>query len=294
MAFGRDLLRCPDFTDENGQEVPPHKSVHVKGGLRIKEVGNRLELRGDAPGQAVKAPVRAASTGNVTIATPGASIDGVALAAGDRVLLKNQTTDSENGIYVWNGAAAAMTRAPDFAASADIATGMLVAVTAGTVNGSSLWMLTTVGALTLGSTALTFAGFRQDQLSIQGGTSYTLSFEFTTTDATPAVLDLLANNGGGFFGHYEVSTWLSGVSTVGTSCRFKRTALFYESDDGTLTELNSDTTVGTDHDNITVGGIALSEDGNVPAVVQATITGKAATTIHWSLKVIIDQHVVAA
>lgn len=294
MAFGRDLLRCPDFTDENGQEVPPHKSVHVKGGLRIKEVGNRLELRGDAPGQAVKAPVRAASTGNVTIATPGASIDGVALAAGDRVLLKNQTTDSENGIYVWNGAAAAMTRAPDFAASADIATGMLVAVTEGELNGGSLWMLTTIGPISLGATALTFGGFRQDQLSIQGGTSYTLHFEFTTTDATPAVFDVLTGPNGGFFGHYEVSAWLSGLDGSGGSCRFIRSALFFLLDDATLTELNSDETIKTDYDGITVGGISIGEDGNAPATIQITVVGKAATTIRWSLKVVVDKHVVVA
>lgn len=57
--------------------------------------------------------VRAASTANVTVASPGASIDSVALAVSDRVLLKDQTDPIENGIYVWNGAATPMTRSAD-------------------------------------------------------------------------------------------------------------------------------------------------------------------------------------
>jgi hypothetical protein len=60
-----------------------------------------------------KDDVRAASVVNVTLATPGAAIDGVTLAVNDRVLLKSQTTSTENGIYVWNGAAVPLTRAVD-------------------------------------------------------------------------------------------------------------------------------------------------------------------------------------
>ena len=50
---------------------------------------------------------------NVNLASPGAALDGVSLASGDRVLCSAQSTSSQNGIYVWNGAAAAMTRATD-------------------------------------------------------------------------------------------------------------------------------------------------------------------------------------
>jgi hypothetical protein len=60
-----------------------------------------------------KDEARAASTGNVSIASPGAAMDGVTLANGDRVLLKNQTNSAENGIYIWTGAAIALTRSPD-------------------------------------------------------------------------------------------------------------------------------------------------------------------------------------
>lgn len=84
----------------------------------------------------VKDPVRVASQSNVTVATPGASIDGVSLTSGDRVLLAGQTTGSQNGIYVWIGAASAMTRATDADAVGEIADGTLVAVSEGTYAGS--------------------------------------------------------------------------------------------------------------------------------------------------------------
>lgn len=64
-------------------------------------------------GMAWKDNVRVASVANVTISSPGTSIDGVTMVVNDRVLLKNQTASTENGIYVWNGAAVAMTRATD-------------------------------------------------------------------------------------------------------------------------------------------------------------------------------------
>ena len=64
----------------------------------------------------------------MSISGPGAGIDGVTLSSGDRVLLKNQSTGSENGIYVFNGAASTMTRATDANADAEVTAGMFVFV----------------------------------------------------------------------------------------------------------------------------------------------------------------------
>jgi hypothetical protein len=57
-----------------------------------------------------KASCRVATQGNLNLASPGANIDGIVLVANDRVLVKAQTAPAENGIYVWSGAAVAMTR----------------------------------------------------------------------------------------------------------------------------------------------------------------------------------------
>ena len=95
----------------------------------------------------------------MTVSGPGAAIDGVTLSSGDRVLLKNQSTGSENGIYVFNGAASALTRATDADANAEVTSGLFTFVEEGTVNADSGFVLTTDGSITVGSTALTFAQF---------------------------------------------------------------------------------------------------------------------------------------
>jgi hypothetical protein len=116
-----------------------------------------------------KLPVRAASTGNITLTAPGTTIDGVTMANGDRFLAKDQTTPSQNGIYVFNGSAATATRSTDAdnsGSSSEVRSGIAVFVTEGTVNADKAYVLTTTGAITLGTTSLTFAQFG-------GGVSYT-------------------------------------------------------------------------------------------------------------------------
>lgn len=102
-----------------------------------------------------KPSARAASTGNVSIAAPGAAIDGVTLAANDRVLLTAQTAPAENGVWVWNGAATAMTRPADFTAGT-VSAGAVVPVTEGTANGDKAFILTTNDPITVGTSALAF------------------------------------------------------------------------------------------------------------------------------------------
>lgn len=89
-------------------------------------------------------PVRAASTSNGTLATAfedGDTMDGVTLATGDRILLKDQSTGAENGIYIVN-ATGAPTRAADNDADGDFFLGQMVPVIAGTANAASVFMLT--------------------------------------------------------------------------------------------------------------------------------------------------------
>ena len=107
----------------------------------------------------IKESVRVATTANITIATDlnvGDTIDGVTLADGDRVLVKNQTTGSQNGIYV---AGASPARAADANSNADVTSGLFVFVEEGTANGDNGYVLTTNDDITLDSTALTFTQF---------------------------------------------------------------------------------------------------------------------------------------
>lgn len=109
----------------------------------------------------VKDSVRAASTGNVDISggTFGGSLDSVSLSDGDRVLLKDQTTGSQNGIYVYSSATSTFTRATDANSDAEVTSGMFVFVEEGTDNGDNGYVLTTDNPITLNTTALVFAQF---------------------------------------------------------------------------------------------------------------------------------------
>jgi hypothetical protein len=80
-----------------------------------------------------KESVRAATTANINLASAPANIDGVALSAGDRVLVKDQTDPTENGIYQFNGAGSAMTRTTDANTTAELNVAV-VAVVEGTAN----------------------------------------------------------------------------------------------------------------------------------------------------------------
>lgn len=104
-----------------------------------------------------KASVRVATTGNITLSGTQ-TIDGVAVVAGDRVLVKNQTAGETNGIYIV--ASGAWSRAPDAdnVPGAEVTTGMYTFVEDGTTQGSTGWNLVTKN-ITLGTTPLVFTQF---------------------------------------------------------------------------------------------------------------------------------------
>jgi hypothetical protein len=111
-----------------------------------------LAVQGLAP----KASVRAASTANIATLSGPMTLDGVALVAGDRVLVKDQTTASQNGIYVV--AAGAWARSPDADTWGELVSAY-VFVQSGTVNADMGYLSTVDPGGTLGTTAVTFVQF---------------------------------------------------------------------------------------------------------------------------------------
>lgn len=107
-------------------------------------------------GLAWKDSVRVAAPANVNLASPGATIDGVTMATNDRFLAGNQTTGSQNGIYIYNGAASPATRAPDMSTAAEVEQAV-VTVEEGTSAGTT-YRQTAVN-VTLDTTTLTFTTF---------------------------------------------------------------------------------------------------------------------------------------
>lgn len=129
--------------------------------LLASDAANKGYVDATATGLDIKASVRAASAA-ITVASPGATIDGVAMVAGDRVLRMAGTElvgDAADGIYIWNGAAVPMTRAPDADVSAEVNAGMFTFVEEGTANGDKGFVLTTNNPITLDTTPLAFTQF---------------------------------------------------------------------------------------------------------------------------------------
>jgi len=102
---------------------------------------------------AIKVPVRATSTADLTLSGEQ-TVDGVALVADDRVLVKNQTTASENGIYDVN--TSTWSRSPDFDGNLDVGEGTIIPVNNGTTNSDTFWRITNTGSIVIGTTSLTF------------------------------------------------------------------------------------------------------------------------------------------
>lgn len=131
------------------------KLTNLADGTAASDAATKGQLDNLAAGLAWKDEVRAATTGNIAL-TGAQTIDGVALVAGERVLVKNQTAGAENGIYVV--AAGAWARSEDANTAAKIQQAAAF-VMEGTANGDTAWVMTTNAPLTLGTTALAFSRF---------------------------------------------------------------------------------------------------------------------------------------
>lgn len=152
-------------------------TVSISGPVtNATDAATKAYVDGVASGLDVKASVRVATTANVALATAlenGDAIDGITLATGDRVLVKNQSTGSENGIYVVQVSGAAV-RADDANVGAEVTPGLFTFVEEGTANGNAGFVLTTDAPITLGSTALVFTQFSGSG-AVTGGAGLTLT-----------------------------------------------------------------------------------------------------------------------
>jgi hypothetical protein len=154
-------------SNTNVNLVPNGTGIVDVGGKRVGNAANPTQSSDLATkayvdslsnGLDVKASVRAATTANITLSNTQ-TVDGVALSAGDRVLVKNQSTGSQNGIYVV--ASGAWTRATDFDNVPDIevSPGTFFFVEEGTTQADNGYVVSNDGAITIGTTAITFSQF---------------------------------------------------------------------------------------------------------------------------------------
>ena len=150
-----------------------------------------------ATGLDVKLSVKAATTANITL-TGTQTIDGVAVVSGDRVLVKDQSTGSQNGLYVVSAGAWTRSTDADNSPVGEVTSGMFTLVTSGTANANKGFVLTSADPIILGTTALTFAQFSgggavaptltSTQVGFGSGTNtLTGSTKFTWIDASNAL-----------------------------------------------------------------------------------------------------------
>ena len=173
------------------------------------DAANKGYVDGVAQGLDVKDSVKATTTANGTLSSAfanGQTIDGVSLSTNDRILLKNQNTATENGIYTVN-ASGAPTRADDLATGADAA-GAFVFVEQGTVNAENGFVCTSnKGSAVVGTNNLTFAQF--------SGAGQIIAGDGLDKSGNTLSLDL-KSNGGVVIESTELAVDLSASSITGT------------------------------------------------------------------------------
>jgi len=179
---------------KKGIDLQNQRGINAADPTGATDVANKQYVDNLVSGLSNKRTARLATTANVNLASAlanGQSLDGKSIVTGDRIFVKNQTTASENGIYIAPASGAA-TRSTDFDAGSEIP-GAFIIVNEGTVNGDTMWLETTDGPITVGSTALSFTPitmgvtYTADGNGIElGGTTFTIELDGTTLTKSAA------------------------------------------------------------------------------------------------------------
>ena len=203
-----DLLKLNEFTAPDGAiSANSQKITNLATPTADGDAASKQYVDGVSQGLDVKDSCVAATTGNITISTAlnnGDTLDGVSLSTNDRVLVKDQSTASENGIYIVGSSPA---RADDLAAGADAA-GMFTFVEQGTVNADNGFVCTSnKGSAVVGTNNLSFSQF--------SGAGQITAGDGLDKSANTLSVDL-KSNGGIVIESTEMAVDLSASSITGT------------------------------------------------------------------------------
>ena len=211
-----DFALATASVDLNNQKI-----TNLTDPTNPQDAANKRYVDSAVVGIDWKPSVRLATTAAITLATGlenGDTLDGVVLVTGDRVLVKNQTDATENGIYVV-AASGAPARSSDADTAAEITASFAVFVEEGTVNTDSGWTLTNNGAVTVGTTALSFTQFTglgqitagagltktANTLDVIGGDGITVNADSVVIDRAVVVTKYATNVGDGTNTSYTIT-----------------------------------------------------------------------------------------
>jgi hypothetical protein len=211
-----DFALATSAVDLNNQKI-----TNLTDPTNPQDAANKRYVDSAVVGIDWKPSVRLATTAAITLATGlenGDTLDGVTLATGDRILVKNQVDATENGIYVV-AASGAPTRSSDADTAAEITASFAVFVEEGTVNTDSGWTLTNNGTITVGTSELSFTQFTglgqitagagltktANTLDVIGGDGITVNADSVVIDRAVVVTKYATNVGDGTNTSYTIT-----------------------------------------------------------------------------------------
>ncbi len=224
-----DLLKLNEFTAPDGAvSLNSQKITGLADPTADADAANKGYVDGVAQGLDVKDSVVATTTANGTLASAfanGSTIDGVSLSTNDRILIKDQSTQTENGIYKVNSSGAP-TRVDDLDTGADAA-GAFVFVEQGTVNAENGFVCTSnKGSAVVGTNNLVFSQFSGAGQIIAGSgmdkSGNTLSVDLKSNgglviESTEIAVDLAASSITGTLAVSDGGTGSTSASAARTS-----------------------------------------------------------------------------
>lgn len=173
----------------NGIDLSGTKAINAADPSNSGDLVNLGYLQNFVRGLTWGESVLAATTENIDLSSPGASIDGISLSEGSRVLVKNQSDATENGVYRFVGSDSDMVRTTDMSDGSTIRSGRATTVISGLVNDNSVFVLSNdTPTVEVGVDELEFVRLGGGNVSYSAGNGLTL------TDETFSV-DLRANSG---------------------------------------------------------------------------------------------------
>ena len=244
--------------------VGSQKITGLADGTAAQDAATKNQVDVAQAGLDAKDSCRVATTANITLSGEQ-TIDGVTTTT-DRVLVKNQTTGSQNGIYV--SAAGAWARSTDADANVEVTAGLYTLITEGTVAGGQGFVLTTDDPITVGTTALSFSQF-SGVGDLVGGTGITKSGNTISVDASQTqITDVGALDAGSITSGFGAIN--NGSSTITTTGAVATGALTVT---GTITGALTGNVTGN------VTGSSGSTTGNAATATTATTVSDDAITL---------------